>query len=119
MPSNCTTWLQPCLFLALFCASAGILPKIDLPKDSPVALLSADYGDLKETARGGAVVLDFQVSLAAEFQRAAHPRHDAAGDGAGGHARRQGSVTISSLDVAPGDNFPVRIDLRLLRPVQA
>jgi hypothetical protein len=33
--------------------------------------------------------------------------------GAGGRA----SVTKASLDVGPGDNFPVKIDLRLLRPI--
>jgi hypothetical protein len=25
--------------------SAGVLPKIDLPKDSPVTVVSADFGD--------------------------------------------------------------------------
>jgi hypothetical protein len=31
----------------------------------------------------------------------------------------KGSVTVTSLDVAPFESFPVRIDLRLLRPLQA
>ena len=31
----------------------------------------------------------------------------------------KGSVTITSLDVGPQETFPVRIDLRLLRPLQA
>jgi hypothetical protein len=31
----------------------------------------------------------------------------------------KGSVTLTSLDVAPDQTFPVRIDLRLLRPLQA
>jgi len=31
----------------------------------------------------------------------------------------KGSVTVTSLDIAPGEAFPVRIDLRLLRPLQA
>src|SRR5271165_5424341 len=31
----------------------------------------------------------------------------------------KGSVTITSLDVGPGETFPVRVDMRLLRPLQA
>jgi hypothetical protein len=30
----------------------------------------------------------------------------------------KGSVTVTSLDVGPAETFPVRIDLRLLRPLQ-
>ena len=28
------------------------------------------------------------------------------------------SVTVPSLDIEPGESFPVRIDLRLMRPLQ-
>ena len=30
----------------------------------------------------------------------------------------KGSVSLPSLDVAPGETFPVKIDLNLLRPLQ-
>ena len=39
-----------------FSLSAGV--KIDLPKDSPVSVITSDYGDSSETARGGAMLLD-------------------------------------------------------------
>ena len=42
---------------------AGVLPKIDLPKDSPVAVIASDYGDSSETARGGAMLLDLHAAL--------------------------------------------------------
>ena len=37
--------------LCLGAVSAGVLPKIDLPKDSPVAVIASDYGESSETAR--------------------------------------------------------------------
>ena len=43
--------------------SAAALPKIDFPGDSPVDLLSADYGESNESARGGALLLDFHAAL--------------------------------------------------------
>jgi len=99
---------------------AAVLPKIDLPKDSPVAVLSADYGNSNETARGGALMLDLHaaLSLRNSSQRTIRgitllvTAQDVTPGG-------KGSVTVTSLDVAPGDAFPVRIDLRLLRPLQA
>ena len=54
------SWLCASRFLAW---SAAVLPKIDLPKDSPVAVLSADYKDSNETARGGAMLLDLHAAL--------------------------------------------------------
>ncbi len=104
--------------LASFC-TAAVLPKIDLPKDSPVVLLSTDYGDINETARGGASVVDFHAALSLRNSSGRRIRGitlvvTAQEVTPGG----KGSVTISSLDVAPGDSFPVRIDLRLLRSVQ-
>jgi len=97
---------------------AAILPKIDLPKDSPVAVIGADYGDSTETARGGAVVVDLHASLSLRNSSGRHIR------GITLLVRSQevtpgskGSVTLTSLDVAPGEAFPVRMDIRLLRPV--
>src|SRR5260370_11777096 len=51
----------PVLFFGV--AAAGVLPKIEFPKDSPVALLSSDYGDSSETPRGGAMLLDLHAAL--------------------------------------------------------
>ena len=50
-------------FVILLPATAGVYPKIDLPKDSPVAVLSTDYGDSTESARGGAMLVDLHAAL--------------------------------------------------------
>ncbi len=113
-------FLAAAILAAASISNAGVLPKIDLPKDSPVAVLSADYGDSSETARGGALLLDLHaaLSLRNSSQRTIHgitlavTAQDVTPGG-------RGSVTVTSLDVAPGDTFPVRVDLRLLRPLQA
>src|SRR5579862_2982275 len=99
---------------------AAAVPKIDLPKDSPVVVLSVDPGDSSETARGGALLLDLHAALSLRnaTQRRIHGitlSVTAQEVTPGG----KGSVTITSLDVAPGETFPVRVDLRLLRPLQA
>jgi len=99
---------------------AGVLPKIDLPKDSPVAVLSVDYGESSENARGGAVLLDLHAALSLRNSSAHRIRGITLAVTAqevtpGG----KGSVTLTSLDVGPSETFPVRVDLRLLRPLQA
>src|SRR5579884_1886037 len=96
---------------------AGVLPKIELPKDSPVAVLSADYKDSNETARGGAMLLDLHAALSLRNSSQHRIRgitlfvtaQDVTPGG-------KGSVTLTSLDVGPQETFPVRVDLRLLRP---
>src|ERR1700722_4682379 len=100
--------------------SAAALPKIDFPADSPVDLISADYGESNETARGGALLLDFHAALSLRNSSQRKIRGitllvSAQEVTPGG----KGSVTITSLDVGPQETFPVRIDLRLLRPLQA
>ena len=105
--------------LAAGTLGAGILPKIELPKDSPVAVLSSDYGESSESARGGAMLLDLHaaLSLVNSSQRRIRgitmvvTAQDVTPGG-------KGSVTLTSLDVGPGETFPMRIDLRLLRPIQ-
>jgi hypothetical protein len=102
---------------ALFAAA---LPKIELPPDSPVAVLSADYGESNESARGGAMLLDFHAALSLRNSSQHKIRGitlvvTAQDITPGG----KGSVTVTSLDVGPQEAFPVRIDLRLLRPLQA
>src|SRR5579884_249363 len=109
--------------VALVCAGtlgAAVFPKIDLPKDSPVAVLSADYGDSNETARGGAMVVDLRAALSLRNSTSRRIRGitlvvTAQEVTPGG----KGSVTIPNLDVGPNETFPVHIDLRLLRPLPA
>src|ERR1700729_2801681 len=96
------------------------LPKIDLPADSPVVLLSADYGESNEMPRGSAMLLDVHAALSLRNSSQRKIRgitllvtaQDVTPGG-------KGSVTVTSLDVGPQETFPVRIDLRLLRPLQA
>ena len=109
------------LALAGFCAgasNAAALLKIDLPKDSPVVVLSSDPGDSNEIARGGAMLLDLHAMLSLRNATTRRIRgvtlvvtaQDVTPGG-------KGSVAIAS-DVGPGETFPVRVDLRLLRPLQ-
>jgi hypothetical protein len=92
--------------------------KIEFPPDSPVTLVSADLGDTATMARGSAMVIDLRSSLSL---RNSGPRRirgvtllvTAQEVTAGGKA----SVSVPSLNVALGETFPVRIDLRLLRPL--
>jgi hypothetical protein len=93
--------------------------KIDFPTDSPITLVSADWGQSKPAARGGAVILDLHTSLSLRNSGQRRIRGVtlivlAQEVTPGG----KGSVSVPSLDVAPGEAFPVRVDLRLLRPVQ-
>src|SRR4051812_31127758 len=91
--------------------------KIDLPKDSPVGLLSADFSNSNATARGGTYVVDVSASLSLRNTSSRRIRGITLAVYAqevapGGKA----SVSVPSLDVAPGDTFSVRIENRLLRP---
>jgi hypothetical protein len=92
--------------------------KVNFPNDSPVALVSADWGESRTEARGGALLLDLHTSLSLRNTGQARIRGVALLVQAqevtpGGKA----SVTVPSLDVGPGESFPIRVDLRLLRPM--
>src|SRR5688572_33471578 len=78
--------------------------KINLPKDSPLAVASLDLGPSKGTARGGAVMLDLHASLRLRNLTGKRVKGVtllvlAQDVSAGG----KGSVAAPSLDVAPGD----------------
>ena len=94
--------------------------KVDLPADSPVTLVTVDWGDTSATARGGAFFVDVHASLSLRNSSQKRVRsitlavlsQEVTPGG-------KGSVSVPSLDVAPGETFPVTIDLRLLRPIGA
>jgi hypothetical protein len=93
---------------------------IKLPPDSPVSLLRTDVGESRATPRGGAMVIDLHMALSLRNSDSRSIRGvtllvTAQEVTPGGKA----SVAVPSLNVAPGQAFPVRIDLRLLRPLQA
>ncbi len=108
------------LGFVMFAASAhaAALLKIDLPKDSPVVVLSSDPGESSEVARGGAMLLDLHAMLSLRNATERRIRgvtlvvtaQDVTPGG-------KGSVTVAN-DVGPNETFPVRVDLRLLRPLQ-
>ncbi len=94
--------------------------QINFPLDSPVLALSTNVGESRATPRGGAMVVDLHMSLSLRNSGSRNIRGvtllvTTQEVTAGGKA----SVAVPSLDVAPGQIFPVRIDLRLLRPLQA
>jgi len=93
--------------------------KINFPPDSPLALISANMGESRAASRGSAVVLDLHMALSLRNVSANRVRGVtllvlAQEVTPGGKA----SVSVPSIDVASGQVFPVRIDLRLLRPAQ-
>ena len=93
--------------------------KFDLPSDSPVKLVSSDLGESRANVRGGAVMLDLHMSVLLRNDDRRHVRgvtllllsQEAAPFG-------KASVT-RVFDIAPGESFPVRVDVRMVRPVQA
>ncbi len=94
------------------------LIKIQLPKDSPLTLLSADLGDSKATPRGGAMEIELHTALSLRNGSSHRVRGVtllvlAQEVTPGG----KGSVSLPNLNVAPGDDFLVKVDLRLLRPL--
>ncbi len=113
----------PLVALPLIAQEAVLDPassvKIDLPTDSPVALISTSMGESRATSRGGAIVLDLHMSLTlrnAGFKRVRGvvlliTAQEFAPGG-------KGSVARPCIDVPPNQNFTVPIDIRLVRPVQ-
>jgi hypothetical protein len=97
--------------------SAQSLLKIDLAKDSPVTQLSLDLGESRATPRGNAYQVDLHASLTLRNSSSKRIRgltlavmaHEVTPGG-------MGVVWKPSLDVAPGDAFPVQLNLSLLRP---
>jgi hypothetical protein len=94
--------------------------QINLPPDSPVSLLSTNVGESRATPRGGAMVVDLHMSLSLQNSGSKNIRGvtllvTTQEMTTGGKA----SVAVPSLNIAPGQAFPIRIDLRLLRPLQA
>ena len=113
------------LLLGGFCAASaqdssvpsGSL-KIDFPNDSPVAVVKSDWGQSRADARGGAMVLDLHSALTLRNTT----QHRIRGITLLVQSQEvtpggKGSVSVASLDVHPGETFPVRIDVRLLRPL--
>jgi hypothetical protein len=102
-------------------AQETVLPstaiKIDLPKDSPVAVLTLDPRDSRFTARGGAIMVDLDALLTMRNTGAGRIhgitlRVVSQEVAMGGKA----SMCIPRLNIAPGESFPVHIVQHLVRP---
>lgn len=83
-----------------------------------MVVAALDLGPSKGTVRGGAIVLDLHASLRLRNLSAKRIKGVtlmllAQEVTPGG----RGSVIAPTLDVPPGDEFPIRIDLRMVRPV--
>jgi hypothetical protein len=90
-----------------------------MPDDSPIVLMSSSMADSRASARGAALALDLHMSatLRNNSNNRIHGvtlRVVAQEVTLGG----KGSVTYPSLNVGPGENFQVRIDMQLMRPSQ-
>ena len=90
---------------------------INLPANSPLALISTSLSDSRTTARGAALILDLHMSLTLRnsSQNRIHGvtlRVVSQEVTLGG----KGWVTYPSLNVGPGEAFPARIDMQLMRP---
>jgi hypothetical protein len=93
---------------------------IKFAKDSPVVVLNVATGESRATARGAALVLDLHMALTLRNLGASRIhgvtlRVVSQEVTLGG----KGSVAYPSLNVGPGEAFPVRIDMQLVRPTQA
>lgn len=99
-------WAQPAPFRAV------------APQGGPVEFVSADWGDSSAAPRGGAVLVDLHATLtmrnvSSRRIRAVSLRVVAQELAPGG----RGAVTRPGLDVAPREEFSIRIDMRLMRPL--
>ena len=109
------------VMFAVLTAGAGAQTfshRIDLGTDSPVALLSEDFSNSATAARGGTYMVDVRAALSLRNTtqrkiRAVTLVVYAQEVAPGG----KGSVSVSSLNVAPGEAFKVNIAVPLLRPL--
>ena len=90
---------------------------VEFPRDSPVSVVSFSLGDSTASVRGISLALALHTSITLR-NAGTKPIHgltllvQAQDLTPAGKA----SVTVPSLNVLPGEIFPVRLDLELLRP---
>ena len=92
--------------------------RVNLAADSPISLLGNEWSASRVSDRGGAQVLNLAGQLLLKNSSNRHVRAvtwlvQTRDNTPGGRA----SVTKASLDVNGGETFPLKIDLRLLRPL--
>ncbi len=102
---------------ALAADSASQWVHVALPADAPVSFIDVNLGESKAQLSGLSMVLDLhaQLTLRNVGAKTIHGmtlRVEAQDMTPGG----QGSVTVPSLNIAPGEIFPVRVDVEVVRP---
>ena len=94
---------------------------IKFPDDSPVLFSGSLTDQSRATARGAAMVIDLHLSMLLRNVSGSKQIHGVTlrvvsqEVAVGG----KGSVTYPSLHIGPGESFPVRIEMQLMRPTQA
>lgn len=110
-------WSSAVVLIAAAALQAQDGLRVNFPADSPVSVVSSGWGESRSIPRGGAYVVDVRTSLKLKNNSRLRLRGiclqvSSQEVAAGGKA----SVSVPSLDVYPGQEFPVKIDLRLLQP---
>jgi hypothetical protein len=118
-PANKFTLLSAAAAMTVFAQTAPVRGKINLPSNSPISLLSADWGESGVQARGGAMVVDLRLSLQLRNEDKRRIRGVTLAvltqqSAPGGKAW----ITVPTLDVGAGEAFPVRWNVQLLRPFE-
>src|SRR3954447_14061763 len=93
---------------------------VEFPRDSPVLAVSFSFAPSTSRVRGASIALDLHASLVLRNTSVRRlsgltlrvEAQDLLPAG-------KGSVMVPSLDVQPGEVFPVRLDLQLTRPFSA
>jgi hypothetical protein len=110
----------PCAFAqAPGVASPNFNGRVDFQDDSPVVSTSTSWTGSTAQPRGGALIIDVHASLTLRNTDKRRIRGltlvvTAQQDVMAG----KGSVSLPTLDVGPGESFPVKVDVSLLRPLQ-
>src|SRR3984957_4212084 len=123
-------WMAASVFLAALAVPAGLLAQdrplssssvsIVLGKDSPVVVVDSTTGESRATSTGSGLLIDLHMSLSLRNTSSKRIRSLKLGVvaqevGVGG----KGSVAQPGMNVAPGETFPVPIDMQLMKPAQA
>lgn len=121
------------VFFAALCSAAAALwaqvpgsssnfqGSVAFEPNSPVAPMSTSWTGSTAQPRGGALVIDVHAAMVLKNLDRRRIRGITLVVGVGAPESApggKGSVSLPSLDVAPGETFPVKIDLNLLRPLQ-
>jgi hypothetical protein len=90
--------------------------KFNLPADSPVSLLGLNLNESRATVRGGAVTLDLHMDVTLR-NSAAHRLRGITMLVVSQESSAFGRASVARLvDVGAGESFPLRVDVRLMRP---